>query len=334
MKIKGKILGVIVGVEGTEAEVAMYSMSNDTHFIWYGDILIGPRVGALLTIHQNDVKIIASVFSEKVTDNKNKVQSEEFDNRYSKNSINRVIKLKTKGVIEKNRFEVTSKYVPMIGNEVSITTESDLDIIYGLTTETPTIEVGTSILEGKPIKLSINKFFASHIGIFGNTGSGKSNTLHKLYLELFRSGYFSKIKEKSQFFLIDFNGEYASNGIFGVPNDDLKVFDINTRVGTTERLPISIDYLLDADILSILFDARPATQVPFLRNAIKTYKKKINDEADFASMEIGLLISIVESFRTTGYEAVNNWVLACENIGVSDSLLDGVKDFSNKYNWG
>nr|WP_298874890.1 phosphomethylpyrimidine synthase ThiC [uncultured Mogibacterium sp.] len=195
MKNKDKILGVIVGVEGRESDVAMYSMSNDTHFIWYGDILNGPRVGALLTIYQNDVKIIASISGERIIDNKNKVQSEEFDNRYCKNSINRVIKLMTKGVIEKNRFDVTSRYVPMVGNEVSITSEQDLDIIYGLNSETPTIEIGSSILEGKPVKLSINKFFASHIGIFGNTGSGKSNTLHKLYLELFRSEYNIEMKK-------------------------------------------------------------------------------------------------------------------------------------------
>lgn len=335
MKNKDKILGVIVGVEGRESDVAMYSMSNDTHFIWYGDILNGPRVGALLTIYQNDVKIIASISGERIIDNKNKVQSEEFDNRYCKNSINRVIKLMTKGVIEKNRFDVTSRYVPMVGNEVSITSEQDLDIIYGLNSETPTIEIGSSILEGKPVKLSINKFFASHIGIFGNTGSGKSNTLHKLYLELFRSEYNIEMKKKSQFFLLDFNGEYTGDGTFGISKSDRIVFDINTRSGTASKLPISVDYLLDADILSILFDARPATQVPFLRNAIQTYRKKIkNNPSDFASMEIGLLVSILESFRTTGYEAINNWVLACENIGVGDNYLTNIKDIANRNEYG
>lgn len=335
MKNKDKILGVIVGVEGRESDVAMYSMSNDTHFIWYGDILNGPRVGALLTIYQNDVKIIASISGERIIDNKNKVQSEEFDNRYCKNSINRVIKLMTKGVIEKNRFDVTSRYVPMVGNEVSITSEQDLDIIYGLNSETPTIEIGSSILEGKPVKLSINKFFASHIGIFGNTGSGKSNTLHKLYLELFRSEYNIEMKKKSQFFLLDFNGEYTGDGTFGISKNDRIVFDINTRSGTASKLPISIDYLLDADILSILFDARPATQVPFLRNAIQIYRKKIkNNPSDFASMEIGLLVSILESFRTTGYEAINNWVLACENIGVGDNYLTNIKDIANRNEFG
>lgn len=206
---RGKLLGVIVGVEGDEAEVAMYSMSNDTTFLWDGDILIGPKIGALLTIYQDDIKIIASVSKEKVIDNKNTVNSVEFDNRYSKDSINRILLLKVKGIIENNQFFVTSKYVPMIGNEVSITSKCDLNVVYGLNSEEHYINIGKSILEDMPIKLSIDKFFASHIGIFGNTGSGKSNTLHKLYLELFKTSYMNVITKKSKFFVIDFNGEYS-----------------------------------------------------------------------------------------------------------------------------
>jgi hypothetical protein len=34
--------------------------------------------------------------------------------------------------------------------------------------------------------VGINKLFASHIGIFGNTGSGKSYTLTKIYRQLFK----------------------------------------------------------------------------------------------------------------------------------------------------
>lgn len=331
---KGKVLGVIVGVEGTEAEVAMYSMSNDASFLWYGEILIGPRIGALLTIHQNDIKIIASVSSEKVMDNNNTVKSKEFDNRYSKDSINRVIVLKVKGVIESNKFIVTSRFVPMIGNEVSVTTENDLDIIYGLNDNTPIINIGNSTLEGKPVNLSIDKFFASHIGIFGNTGSGKSNTLHKLYLELFKTKYINGIKDKSKFFVIDFNGEYSSNNMFGVDSQDKSNFDINTRSGTQRKLPITKDYLFDADILSILFDARAATQVPFLRSALKTFNNKINNGEDFANLEVSLFVKIIETFKVTGNEAVNNWISACENAEVDQNLLNGIKNFSNTNSYG
>ena len=234
-----KKLGVIVGVDGSVSTVGMYSMSNDSQLLWYGDVLNGPKIGAFLTINQNDVKIIATVSSEKVIDQQNTVRSVEFDNRFHKDSINRVITLKTKGVIEGNKFQVTSQYVPMVGNEVTLTTKEELDLIFGLEPGEDSIYIGKSLLERQPINIPINKFFASHIGIFGNTGSGKSNTLHKVYLELFRSQYRSAVLNRSQFFVIDFNGEYTGANTFELGESDKRIFEINTRSAEAgQKMPI------------------------------------------------------------------------------------------------
>lgn len=65
-RMTNKVLGVIVSVDGNISQVGMYKMSNDSEFIWNGDILVGPKVGAMLTILQNDIKIIAKVINEKI----------------------------------------------------------------------------------------------------------------------------------------------------------------------------------------------------------------------------------------------------------------------------
>lgn len=335
MITQSKKLGVIVGVEGDVSQVGMYHMSNAAEFIWYGDILTGPKIGAYLTINQNEVKIIATVSTEKIIDQQNTIKSQEFDNRYAKNSINRLITLKVKGVISEGAFELTSQYVPMIGNEVTLTTREELKIIYGVENEEETILIGESILEGQPIQLPINKLFASHIGIFGNTGSGKSNTLHRLFLELFRTKYYKNIIKRSQFFIIDFNGEYIGENMFAVKERDKEIFDINTRNEDRGRkLPVKEAYLFDVDILSVLFDARPATQVPFLRMALKTYKEKVKDSESFARIEIGLLISIIKGTRSVAEDALNNWIMAAENIGVNREVLQGLENNSVKINYG
>ncbi|GGN59634.1 ATP-binding protein [Oceanobacillus indicireducens] len=330
-----KKLGVIVGVEGDESHVGMYHMSNDAEFIWYGDILTGPKIGAFLTINQNEVKIIASVSTEKVIDQQNTIKSIEFDNRYSKNSINRIIILKTKGVISDGEFEITSRYVPMIGNEVTLTTKEELSIIYGVESTESTVTIGKSILEGQPIQLSINNLFASHIGVFGNTGSGKSNTLHKLFLELFRSEYYREITRKSQFFIIDFNGEYIGKDMFGVRGEHKEIYEVNTRNEKRGRkLPIKKEYLFDADILAILFDARPATQVPFLRTALKTFNEEIKDALSFAELEIRLLISIIKGNKSVGGDALDNWISAAESIGLDKKHFSGLKNYFIKNDYG
>lgn len=344
MKIPKRKLGVITAVDGDLSQVGMYSMSNDAEFLWYGEILNGPKIGAYLTINQNEIKIIATVANEKVVDQQNSIKSIEFDNRYSKSSINRIITLKTKGVIENGEFQVTSQYVPMIGNEVTLTTLQELEIIYGVDINEPTINIGKSILENQPIKLSINKFFASHIGIFGNTGSGKSNTLHKLYLELFKSKYYEQMKNKSQFFVIDFNGEYSSSGfeestrkgIFGVERDYREIFDINTRnVTQCRKLLVESKYLFDPDILSILFDARPATQVPFLRSALKEFNNKVSAGSfDFGAYVVGTLKKILTSGSAANQDSFQDWIGTAKkylNNNPLFSKLNQIKQFNGNY---
>ncbi|EDN8189194.1 DUF87 domain-containing protein [Listeria monocytogenes] len=329
MKISGKKLGVIVGVDADISQVGMYSMSNDSNFIWYGEILTGPKIGAFLTINQNDVKIIATVASEKIIDQQNTVKSIEFDNRYHKDSINRIITLKTKGVIEDNKFQVTSKYVPMVGNEITITSKEELDIIFELDVDEESIYIGKSLLEDRRINLSINKFFASHIGVFGNTGSGKSNTLHRVYLQLFRSNYFSMIANGgSQFFVIDFNGEYTSINSFGVQGDDKEILEIKTGRSQGNKLPIKKEYLFNADILAILFDARVATQVPFLRKAIQSWNKNIFDGNGIARYVVGTIKGILATGESASSDAKDNWISVAKQYVENESLFENLSSLN------
>ncbi len=323
--LNSKKIGGIVEVDGIYAKVGMYNETNDAEFIWNGEILTGPKVGAYLTINQGMVKIIATVSSEKIIDNQNNVGDNDYDNTFSKNTINRIISLKVKGVINNNRFSISSEYVPMIGNVVSLTTKKELNIIYGLSTNTDVVLIGKSLLEEYPINLPINSIFASHIGIFGNTGSGKSNTLHKLYLELFKSSYLKNISSVSQFYVIDFNGEYTQENQFGLSDKYKRIFKVNTRNDKKrDRIPIKKDYLFDADILSILFDARPATQVPFLRNALKIFNEDIKDEKTFANLEIGLLKRIIQEHKSVSSDSLNNWIIAAKELGIDGNLLNAL----------
>ena len=49
--ISVKKLGVIIGVDGDTSQVGMYQMSNDSEFLWYGDVLNGPKIGAFVTVN-------------------------------------------------------------------------------------------------------------------------------------------------------------------------------------------------------------------------------------------------------------------------------------------
>ncbi len=123
--------------------------------------------------------------------------------------------------------------------------------------------------------MPVNTIFASHLGIFGNTGSGKSNTLAKLYAELYKIIVRTAGLASSRFHLIDFNGEYAHKGIFGLSDEKTKIFQLSTSESIDgDKIRISTKYFFNEEILSILFSATPQTQKPFIKRILQGIKRE------------------------------------------------------------
>ena len=130
--------------------------------------------------------------------------------------------------------------------------------------------------------------FNKHIGVFGNTGSGKSNTLTKLYQELFTE-YESKIEQYSKFVLFDFNGEYTGEQI----TKNKKIVRLNTRT-PIDRIAVGDDCFWDAEILCVLFKATPNTQKPFLKRLVKgreNYKSNDNSLLHYYNATVDSFLS-------------------------------------------
>lgn len=232
MERSEKELGVVMSVDADEATIGMYNVTNGTSFFMDGEEINGIKVGAYAILKQGRNRIVVTVLSEKVRDQLNTINSKEFDNRFHAQSIQRIVKVRSQGVIKDGHFSLTSAVVPMVGNVlVSASSEDIADIFSRGVKECESVTIGRSLMENQPIRIPVNDFFASHIGIFGNTGSGKSNTLHKLYLELFNSRYGSPALEKSSFVIIDFNGEYGSGSAF--KDHHIQLYD-----GVKEKFPI------------------------------------------------------------------------------------------------
>lgn len=118
------------------------------------------------------------------------------------------------------------------------------------------------MLEELPINIPINGIFNSHIGIFGNTGSGKSNTLAKLYHSLINLiTTKERVISKSSFVLIDFNGEYST---FATSFPDLcEQVNLNTK-NSGDKLTFTDDEFWDDELLSVLFSATEKLKSHFL----------------------------------------------------------------------
>ena len=169
------------------------------------------------------------------------------------------------------KFQHGIKEMPLIGSECRLLSREEFEVLHQLSENNEiSIPLGTLIdEETQQIRISAGKLFAGHIGIFGNTGSGKSNTLATLYTELFKLGDSrDNFKTKSKFIFIDFNGEYSREGEDNILSKNKVVYKLKTRDNNGSKYPILKSELEKLELLSILLDATEKTQQPFLHRAI------------------------------------------------------------------
>ncbi|MEJ2766315.1 ATP-binding protein, partial [Photobacterium sp. MCCC 1A19761] len=156
------------------------------------------------------------------------------------------------------------KHLPMIRDIAYLMSDNQVKSIFGKPDDK--FIVGETLTEEIPVSLPWARLFNTHIGVFGNTGSGKSNTLTNLYTTLFNNKL-DKFKGNSHFIVIDFNGEYTQNQL--IPNGDFKkVYQLDTRNDDGDKFPLTSDVFWDEELFGILFKATENTQKPFLKRIV------------------------------------------------------------------
>jgi len=260
------LIGKVVEVSGRKIFVEVEKNKNSSCLLFNGKIIKNVSVGNFINIQKGFFYIIGKIDGEKIT--------KDFDKLNNKYEIKRILEISLIGNIDNNKFVGGTNELPLIGNEAFIVTDKQQEIIYKLISKEEDFYITIAETEDNTaIKIPINNLFNSHIAIFGNTGSGKSNTLASLY-----KNYISvletkkeKYKENFYFLLFDFNGEYTNENCI---TKNKTVYNLSTHnVGGSEKIKLQEKDLLDIELFSILSDATEKTQKPFLKNTFNLYKK-------------------------------------------------------------
>ena len=215
---------------GISTKVKVYEEKNTTRLLYNGMMIKNIAVGNYIKILKGYTEIIAVIEGEYIKEIKNVDSYRKHSDTYT-----RILDAKILGYFDEDKAYVKGIYeTPMISNYTYVLKEDEVQKIFCFTkNDEPVIKIGDITgYEDYKLAISVQRLFASHIGIFGNTGSGKSNTLAKLYTELFSTNLNYK---KSNFLIIDFNDEYISNDVL---TDDKKVYKLDTRKDDGDNFPL------------------------------------------------------------------------------------------------
>ena len=270
-------IGRVVSVDGRRVRIAVDKLKNGSHLLYRGGLVRNVAVSSYVKIVKGFVELIAKVDGEVVGEDRTAVSAY----RRGVDSLSRQLDVSLIGYIEGGRFERGVREMPLLDNERFILTEEEFGLIHTFVSDSDEpLAIGALAMEPtQSVAVGVNAIFASHVGIFGNTGSGKSYTLAKLYHELFKKyGTIETFRQRSQFVLIDFNGEYVNR--LGEPDeyataviagDDVKqVYDLSTHDDRGDPLPLPKAAVHDPVFWTVLLDATEKTQAPFIARVLKS----------------------------------------------------------------
>lgn len=261
-------IGHVISVEGRSVVIIVDKAKNSSHLVFNGELIKNVSVGSYLKIYKGFSKIIGKVEGE-FTSEDLKFKAKKYVS--DKDRISRSLKLSLLGFFSGGVFERGIKEMPLIDNECYLLDIEEFEAVHDfIKKRDEPISLGKLSLEKRQeIRVGIDGLFASHIGIFGNTGSGKSYTLAKIYYELFsRFKGEDKFQANAKFFLIDFNGEYVNeNDSIIVEKEYKDIFRLSTKQDA-DKFPVSREALYDPSFWTVVLEATEKTQTPFLRRAI------------------------------------------------------------------
>lgn len=263
-------IGEVYAVRGREITIKVDHNKNLSHILYQGQLIKNVSVGSYLKIKKGFCRLVAKVESEMLCENK---QFEDKAYHSQQDALSRQLIVKVIGYFENGKYYKGIKEVPLIGDGCFLLDNKEFALIHRFASPNDiTLNIGHLLTDKNiPIEISIDKLFASHFGIFGNTGSGKSHTLAALYKALFDNlRYHSNFKQNAKFILIDFNGEYSHESVI---TTDKTVYHIDTRSSDGSKIPLDYADLIRPELLYILCSASEKTQQPFIKRALKLLEK-------------------------------------------------------------
>lgn len=249
----GREVGRIVEVKGVSVRAELYELFPP-YLIEHGKMHIAPRINTFVKTKVGLDVIICQITGEYYDE----LRKGQFTGYY--------LDLTVKGYFEGDTFVQGLRLLPMVAANIETLDENEFNSINERKDER-TFCIGTDLFDNsQKYYLSYNSIVPSHIGIFGNTGSGKSNTLARLLYEYARV---LNNPNNGKLLIIDINNEYGEDSI--CKKEKKTIYHLTTRDRSGDKIPFNYDELQE-DEWCLLLNATEATQRPVIKTAYNDKK--------------------------------------------------------------
>lgn len=285
-------VGLVSSVDGRTVTIRVDRDKNLSHLLYKGELLNNVSVGSYVKILKGFDCLVGKIEREYI-----KEIPLQGDYTTPNDVVARFLIVQLVGYFQEGKYAKGVKELPLIGNECLILEQNEYQRIHNFTSDDEiSIRLGHLMTDDSIlIDVSVNKLFASHIGIFGNTSSGKSYTLASLYKELFEKFHENEaFKQNARFLLFDFNGEYAHATSI---TERKKVYNLSTQTDKGDKIVLSPNDILNPELFFILASATEKTQQPFIRRALKLYQK-VQEQNEPLAYSKGILKSLLKQTLT------------------------------------
>lgn len=255
-------VGEVIAVHGTKVVLKVDEQSSKETLFYDGEKYKGVSIREYLSIQRGFRDIVCMVEGEYLDESRVETQD-------GRTAFIRKVEARPIGFFDRNGFTQGIKFLPMIQDAAYLMAEDRIRSIFDRKADN-SLKIGQMLKEEIAVGLPWKRLFNSHIGIFGNTGSGKSNTLAKLYTVLFDKKL-PQIEGKSRFVILDFNGEYVGGQL--APAAHKQVYQLSTQIqpagaNAGDKFPLASAEFWELETLALLFQATMNTQRPFLSRVL------------------------------------------------------------------
>lgn len=261
----GREIGKVVEVRGVFVRAELYELLPP-YLVESGKTSISPRINSFVKTKVGLDTIICQIVGEYYDE----IRKGKFSGYF--------VDLTVKGYFDNKHFIQGMRMLPMVSASIELLDGDEFKRINECEGEY-SFSIGTNLFDNtQRYYFDYNTILPSHIGIFGNTGSGKSNTLARLLSE-----YVAILQNtnRGKVLVIDINNEYGDDAICSV--DNKKVYNLTTRTQSMMRIPLDYDRLQE-DEWCLLLNASEATQRPVIKTAYNDFRSSYEYEEQIRIM--------------------------------------------------